>query len=199
MEVVFKQLKLTVNMCISLQIELLRKSVDKKNIHLAVEEWEWVIGDIELTTNDQPGAIFDYGEDKTGRCICGTCIRWVYQIRNKLNGILIPKIPGKDNGIGCICLKTFIPRAEEKYKLLEQEQNERRKIENKRKKKEEEEIDRIKNRSLYCCKCDSFLKGRLYCKKCLDDKRNCSIIGCNRKKLKFSMCRAHCKERKLVF
>ena len=189
MESVFKQLKLTVNMSTTLQIELLRKSVDK-DIHLAIKEWEWVVGDIEQTNNDQPGAIFDFKSMK-GSCICGNGIRWVYQIRNKLNGIVIPENPVEDNGIGCICLKNFIPGAKEKYKLLKKEQNER-------KKKEEEEIDRRENRHLYCCKCDSYLNKKLYCKKCLDDKFNCSIIGCKRKKLKFSMCRTCCKERNLL-
>ena len=197
MEVVFKQLKLTVNIPLPLQIELLRKSVDKENIHLAVEEWEWVVGDIELTTNYQAGAIYDFKTIK-GRCVCGCPLRWVYQIRNKLNGILIPENPCIDDGIGCICLLTFLPAGKEKYKLLKQEQNERKKIEEERKKKEEEAIDRIKNRRLYCCKCDSFLKGKLYCKKCLDDKFNCSIIGCKRKKYKLSMCRTCCKKRKLL-
>ena len=173
-----------------LKIELLMKSVEKEDINIALTEWEWVLGDIGQTTNDQPGAICDF-TNSDGRCVCGTAIRWVYQIRNKLNEILIPENPERDEGIGCICLLHFIPEAKEKYKLLKQEQRIR---ENKKKKKQH----RKENPDLYCWTCKSFLKGKPTCKKCRDDIENCTVIGCKRKKLKFSMCRTCCKERKLL-
>jgi hypothetical protein len=189
MELVFKDIELIADMPMPLQIELLKKSVNK-NILLAINEWEFVVGHIKITSNYQPGAIHEFG-DLDGRCLCGTAIRYVYRIRNKLNNFIIPENPSRDDGIGCICLKNFIPNAKSIHLELVR-------IENKKKRKRQIEEDRKENPTKYCFTCKSNLKDKPYCKKCLDEKFNCVVIDCKRKKLKFDMCRTCCKDRKLL-
>ncbi len=46
-------------------------------------------------------------------CICGEPIIYVYQIKNKQNGNLIPN-GEEDCGIGCECLKKFLPNCYDK-------------------------------------------------------------------------------------
>lgn len=187
MEIVLRELKFKfITIPIDLELTIFENSIEKKNMVIALEEWEWVPGDIGLPTNDQPGACWDYSVAKLGKCICGEPIRWGYRIRNKLNGVVIPEDPQYEKCIGCICLSSFFNNVKKVLKNLRKERSNTML-----------EYRINMNPYDYCRKHKIHLRGQPTCKKCIHDIEGCQVIECNRRKYKFDMCRTCCKERNL--
>ena len=189
MDLVLKELKLKfITVPPLLQIAILEKSIEKTNFVIALEEWEWIVGKINSTTNDQIGACVDYGVDKNGSCICGEPVRWGYKIKNKLNGTIIPEDITTDECIGCICLESFFNNVSKVLKKLRKQRNETML-----------EYKINMNPYDYCRKHKIHLRGQPTCRQCIHDIEGCQIIDCKRKLFKFNMCKTCCKERKLVY
>lgn len=90
---------------------------NSKNINEAIMEWELVLHDNSSTCKHGTWITGYFYALENSKCICNISITYVYQIKNSINGNLIPKYHPKDykhgndrddiKGIGSTCIKSF--------------------------------------------------------------------------------------------
>lgn len=109
---------------------LLKKLVSysvSNNKWFAINEWELFEegeSSVQLQIQGAEGEsyqtrlCYDSGEGLKRNCLCETCIRYVFSIRNKENGKIIPEDLIRDDGIGSTCISQFLPHLEADVSVL---------------------------------------------------------------------------------